>query len=640
MFAVITFDREPLRVEDLPAGIVQWTQSVGGFATIGLILFFLVALPRWRPQDYAAVPGWLKTFFLSCCGLSALFYIAAGIGFLTSGADEPDPEKFVLTTPNLLLTLAGACSILAAGLPFILNLFRERFRRIYALAKLSFKEAIRRRVIYAFSGMLLVFLFASWFIPSWHKDQVRTYVGVVFLAMNALLLFTAALLSSFSIPSDIKQQTIHTIVTKPVERFEIVLGRFFGFLALMTLVLVAMTGISLLYVLRGIHPEAAAESLKARVPYYGDLLFENTDDPRKGTNVGREWEYRDYITRPMPGQPAQTARWDFVNLPASLANRPEVRCEYTFDVYRTTKGEEGKDVYCTFRFYSWRFRKGDDEAFRKEREERGKGLIEGSAEEIALNNELAEKYGFFERDSRPVTDYRTLSLTIPGGLIKNALQADPERESELKLLGPVPAPLQCRVTCDSYTQYVGMAKRDLYFRLDEREGSDRVRFAINFFKGAFGLWLQMALIIGLAVVLSTYLNGVISLLITMILFFGGLGREFVAEVAVGKNEGGGPLEAMVRITRRELSGASFSESTSISDQIVSGTDEAFRWVVRRIIDVIPDVDRFEMSNYVAEGFDISWTQMGLSGLLLFAYLAPWFVLAFYLMRWREIASST
>ena len=48
--------------------------------------------------------------------------------------------------------------------------------------------------------------------------------------MNILLLFPAALLAAFSIPNDIKNQNIYTIVTKPVERFEIVLGRFLGYL--------------------------------------------------------------------------------------------------------------------------------------------------------------------------------------------------------------------------------------------------------------------------------------------------------------------------------------------------------------------------------------------------------------------------
>src|SRR5206468_8407057 len=99
---------------------------------------------------------------------------------------------------------------------------------------------------------------------------------VVFWSMTFLLLFTTVLLASFSIPNDIKQQTIHTIVTKPVERFEVLLGRFLGFLTLMTLVLLLMTAVSLLYVLRGIKQEAAEESLKARVPRYGELRFENT----------------------------------------------------------------------------------------------------------------------------------------------------------------------------------------------------------------------------------------------------------------------------------------------------------------------------------------------------------------------------
>src|SRR5262249_51341911 len=185
-----------------------------------------------------------------------------------------------------------------------------------ALAKLSFKEAIRRRVLYAFSFILLVFLFASWFIPSKPEDQVRTYVAVVFAAMTYLLLAIALLVSAFSIPNDIKHQTIHTIVTKPVERFEVVLGRFLGFLALMTLVLVVMTAVSLLYVLRGVDPKAAAESLKARVPFYGELRFENTPSEARGVSVGREWEYRTYITGPAPGQEPHRARWDFRNIPA------------------------------------------------------------------------------------------------------------------------------------------------------------------------------------------------------------------------------------------------------------------------------------------------------------------------------------
>lgn len=632
MFAALVFDRDPLRAEDLPAGLMQWLQSAGGFATVGLVLFLLLGLPRLTKEERDRIPGWMKSLFLVSAVLSAIGYVVFAIVGLANINSDPNSAGPIWAFR--ILAFAAGCAIVPVITPFLLGVSKMRFRRIYALAKLSFKEAIRRRVLYAFSGMLLVFLFASWFVPSDHKDQVRTYVGVVFAAMTYLMLFTALLVSAFSIPQDIRQQTIHTIVTKPVERFEIVLGRFFGFLALMTVVLVAMTGVSLLYVFRGIHPEAAAESLEARVPLYGDLRFENTDSERQAVNVGREWEYRSYISKPLPGQATQFACWDFPSLPGSLGKRDEVRCEYSFDVYRTTKGDEGRDVFCIFRFSTWRFKKGNEEAFRKERE----ALLKTGAPEAKVNNDLAEKYGFFELPGQPVTDYRTLALYVPGGLFKNAVAADPERESELKSLGTPKVPLTVRVACDSPTQYVGMARYDLYFRLDDSSGGQTSRFAFNFFKGAFGLWLQLALIIGVTVCLSTYLNGVITLLVTAVLFFGGLGRNFVQEVAIGKNVGGGPVEAMVRMTRRELSGASFADSASIGDQIVSKSDDAFRLAVRLIINIIPDVERYDLSAYVAEGFNISWVQMGLVLLMLVGYLLPWGVLAYYLLHWREIAN--
>src|SRR5207248_3967318 len=132
----------------------------------------------------------------------------------------------------------------------------------------------------------------------------KDYVDIVFRTMTPLLLLSAALVSAFSIPTDIKQQTIHTVVTKPVERFEIVLGRFLGYTALLSLLLLVMTTLSLFYVLRDVNPEAATETLKARQPVYGTLHFERvegeyTNDEQivetKGVNVGKEWDYFSYV---------------------------------------------------------------------------------------------------------------------------------------------------------------------------------------------------------------------------------------------------------------------------------------------------------------------------------------------------------
>src|SRR5262249_1359055 len=100
---------------------------------------------------------------------------------------------------------------------------------------------------------------------------------------------------------------------------------------------------SYLYVLREIDPDAQRESMRARVPLYGTLTF--SKDP---VNVGREWDYRRYIAGGSNSQ--DRAVWSYYGLPRHLAqrNEPTVPCEFTFDIFRTYKGEEGKGVLCSF----------------------------------------------------------------------------------------------------------------------------------------------------------------------------------------------------------------------------------------------------------------------------------------------------
>src|SRR5207302_3505806 len=139
--------------------------------------------------------------------------------------------------------------------------------------------------------------FLNWFVQSKAEDQLKSYVEIVYRAMGPLLLLSAALLAGFAIPTDIKQQTIHTVITKPLERFEIVVGRILGYTLLITLLLFFMTTLSLFYVLRGVNPAAAEESLKARVPVYGTLDFWKIDA-----------EYTDRETRETGAKPGTVGR--------------------------------------------------------------------------------------------------------------------------------------------------------------------------------------------------------------------------------------------------------------------------------------------------------------------------------------------
>jgi hypothetical protein len=642
------FEHDPLRFRDLPALFVGWVQVVGGLAMVAIVLWLLFGYLRMRPLDKARIPGWMTTVFLwSALGAAVAYVAALGIWmaeYLRTGgivvAEEPaTPADRKLTLVGVCLLVAGALALVAAGLSFARGLVALRFRRIYALAKLSYKESIRHYVLWAiFAFFLVLILFVSWFIPYKHEDQVRNYVTAFSFSMTLLLVITAMILAAFSIPTDVKQQTIHTIVTKPVERFEVVLGRFLGITFLMTLVLLVITTISLIYVARGIDPEAAAESLKAREPFYGELEYENSADTKKGINVGREWEYRGYISGPMPGAKPEYAVWNFEAPPRGVLNQDTVRCEFGFDVYRTTKGFENKGVSCTFTFQTWRFRPGDDQAYKEARRTMLAEQQQSGKSEAAIDNELSEKYGYYEKVGKEVVDYHTQWLDLPVGLFKNVLGDDPERQKEIERQANKPPKLQVRVRCNSATQYVGMAKYDMYLRLDDPRGTnDRLRFAWNFYKGSFGLWLLLSLVIGLAVAASTYLSGVISLILVIMFLAGGLAQDFLKSVGAGTNIGGGPAESFYRLVRREVAAAPLEETTTA--KVATASDVAFRMFVRLILKLIPDVDSYSKYNFVGEGFNIPLDQLIISFVLLAGYLLPCAMLAYYLIKWREIASS-
>ena len=125
---------------------------------------------------------------------------------------------------------------------------------------------------------------------------------------------------------------------------------------------------------------------------------------------------------------------------------------------------------------------------------------------------------------------------------------------------------------------------------------------------------------------------------TMFLFIAGMSLDYLKEIAEKRVDGGGPFEAAVRLTGKMSPAAPLEASPTTS--LVTTVDKFFSWWIGRILNLIPDVNRHDMYQFVANGFDIGWTDLLLidNGLALFGYLLPWAVMAYYLMKYREIAN--
>jgi hypothetical protein len=640
MFATFYLDREPLTLSDLPDFIKIWVQNWGGVATVGLVIFLTAwAVGNLRRRGHIGGAAFFGTYYAVSLAVNfalvVLLFTAIGVVYMFRGSSAT-----AAGTIDWLRTLAGAFAMLAVTLPVLYDLFtRMRWQRIWALARVSLKEAVRKRVVLVFAAMALIFLFAGWFIPYKAENQLRNYVSVVYFGIMVVFLLTAGLLGAFGIPTDVKNQSIHIIVTKPVEKFEIVLGRFLGYATLLTVGLAIIGGLSLIYVLRGVNPDAAFESLKARVPVYGRLGFYGT----KGDSVGREWDYRRYVSAPQPGQvnaPRQFAFWSFKDLPAELGERSgPVTFEFTFDVFRLNKGTEGKGIFCTFTFADGRLNMVElEQTVKNIHEERTRRQAELAKKPMApeerqaaftrIGDELIKKYGVLELAGEEVTDYHTQTLQIPAAFFKRLteLETEKQRDPGIPMMNVL-----VNVDRSSLQQMLGVAPRDFYLLADERS------FEVNFLKGMMGMWCTFLLVLGVGIACSTYLSGVISWVCTMFLFGAGLFTDYIRRLAEGSEAGGGPLEAAYRIINRSPLAAPIDPGPGAS--ILEGTDQVFRWWLGRFLSLLPDVSRWDLHHYVANGFDISWGLLVADNFVPLALqLLPWGVLAFYLMKFREIAN--
>lgn len=549
--------------------------------------------------------------------------------------------------------LIVAVAVLVCAL--LVTMLFEAEGPVWAIAKLSFKEASRSGLLWIFLLVLIPFAFRNvWMATTKPIDEVRRLVDVTNVVLALFLLASAGLLASFyGIPNDIKNLNIYTVVSKPIDRFEIVLGRFVGYVSLMTLALVALTGVSLVLIANTTFSDKAREeTYRARVPVRGKLEFKSRKVDFEGTNVGREFEYRKYIYG-HPDSP-QRAIWLYTDIPSDLLTAAEDRVpvEFTFDIYRMTKGEQNRGVGVTFRFvthqtgqrppvqseggeWQWTDTKREEEYQKEVKDLELKGIsISGAVPGTDAWTEvsrLAEKYGFFEVRGKEVFDYTVMGVEVPAGLFRAATQGDPGQVEDKKTGKKVPAPrLRIYVKCESGGQLLGMAEPDLYLLEYEQP------FALNYAKGMIGVWCWLCIVVGLAVACGTYLSGVLSMMATAVIFIFGFFPGLITDVATNTNVGGGPFESMSRLIKAEQPTAPLNESAGT--KALTMFDRLGAWFFRRIQNVIPDAESFNWTQFVSEGFNINTEYLVVNLLVTFGYLLPWAVLAYYLMKSREVAA--
>ena len=134
--------------------------------------------------------------------------------------------------------------------------------KIWIVARMTFREAIRRRIV--LTGLVLGTLFLIIFSIGfrmiygaistemteaadvmqrvWQSEAANFFLQVGLYAVAFLSVAMGALLSADTLAGEISSGTIQTIVTKPLRRSEVVLGKWLGFAGLLGLYCLLMAG--------------------------------------------------------------------------------------------------------------------------------------------------------------------------------------------------------------------------------------------------------------------------------------------------------------------------------------------------------------------------------------------------------------
>jgi Cu-processing system permease protein len=144
--------------------------------------------------------------------------------------------------------------------------------RIWAIALNTFREAARIRVLYGIVVLVIgANLFAIVLGEMSMREQARVARDVGLAGISLFGSLTAIFLGVFLLYTEVQRRTIHAIVSKPIERWEFVVGKYLG-MALVLTVLVALFGVAMAGMLVWQGVGISDQVFKALVLAWGEVL--------------------------------------------------------------------------------------------------------------------------------------------------------------------------------------------------------------------------------------------------------------------------------------------------------------------------------------------------------------------------------
>ncbi len=590
-----------------------------------------------------------------------LFFIVPFVCFLVLSLQYGPSEAFYYVARSIF-------SAVTEDLP------RFSPRRTFAVAKLAVQEAIRNKILVGFGIFLLLLLIAGMFLDTGSRDPVynpaRVYLSFVLWSTNCLVILMALLLSAFSLPNDIKNRTIYTVVTKPIRASEIVLGRTLGFCAVGTVMLLAMGIISYFFVTWSLNHDHAVEmaTVTEEAGKDGSII-------RRSGETTRDQHHSHTFEVDANGKGrTNTIRghWHEVERRADGSYRvgpPQGHLIARAPVYGQLvifdrDGKPGKGINVG---NEWEYR----------------GYIEGGTPGVQTKAHAVWTFSGITKANYPKEKYpnglplelnlrvfRTFKADIERGVLGELVIRNPNPEAPVKRSGPIVfeskefvadrryipwelnseiggaagagkvdlmndlvdnGQVQVELRCVDPAQYFGVAEPDVYLRPGD------ARFEWNFAKAYLSIWLQMLLVTGFGVTFSTFLSGPVALMASISAIVMGFFGEFVRRIATGVEYGGGPIESFIRIIIQQNVMTDL-EVNAIVTKVIKGIDAVLMNIMAAATYILPDYTQFDTTEFVASGYNIFGALVCEQLVMALVYFTAVTIAGYFFLKTREIAA--
>ncbi|MEZ6134801.1 MAG: ABC transporter permease [Pirellulaceae bacterium] len=509
-------------------------------------------------------------------------------------------------------------------------------------------------------------LFAGWFLNPGADNVARLYISFVMTSTSFLMMLLGLFLSCFSLPNDIKNKTIQTITTKPVRPTEIIFGRILGFTAVGTLVLGVMGGLSYEFVRRGIRhqherKDVAADGLSGTTNY--EALHAHTFEMLKDENgnliADADGNFQGVTDEQKGHMHVVTAREVNGELQYTIGP-PEGLLEARIPIYAKTMAitdrdgslkETGLNVGYESTYHTYiegaglmsaiwtfedltpeRFRGGDVlpielslQAFRTFKGD----IVTGVQGEIILRNPdkpiESKRLGFIVKEF--AVDYMEIPRTING--TENGKPRELDIFDDLVSGGR----MEIIVRCSDSGQYLGVSTTDLYLRAGDST------FGWNLFKGYFGIWMQMVLVICLGVMFSTFLSGPVAMVATLTCLVLGFFGNMALDISTGQMAGGGPLESLIRMPLQTGAEVDLDLGNQPLENSIKFIDKWVMLGMWSVFQAVPSFGQFNTSDFVAHGYDIFGSLVLRHIVMTFGYFVMTSIVAYFFLKTRELAAA-